>query len=268
MLVAIPATAQIFNFSLRTNNQQLIDKALAGSFVRINQSYELYDTINDEHFGRDDKDYFNIVPFIGVKTEKGLVFPATTMTPWTLDTDFDKYKDRYKPLVTKSTVSLLNSVEEQYYNDSESPISGSPITKHLCYMIDTVPSLTGLTIDSLPGEKDGWLFWLSSNQNLTDTDSLKITSIKKILEVPTDGECLRIDTPEISETVYGGVYVTPIQTSIGQLTFTLTGVMVLDEEGWVLDFPFIQKPQETKKLTPINDLSDKNKLNQLKKKKK
>ena len=37
-IVSLPTTAQIFNFSLRTNNQQLIDEALAGAFVRINQS--------------------------------------------------------------------------------------------------------------------------------------------------------------------------------------------------------------------------------------
>ena len=79
---------------------------------------------------------------------------------------------------------------------------------------------------------------------------------------------MHIDKPEISETVYGGVFVTPVQTSIGQLTFTLTGVMVLDEEGWVIDFPFIQKPKESKTLTPINELPDRGKLNQLKKKKK
>ena len=56
-IVALPTTAQILNFSLRTNNQQLIDKALAGAFVRINQSYELCDTVKDEHFGRNGKNY-------------------------------------------------------------------------------------------------------------------------------------------------------------------------------------------------------------------
>ena len=268
MLVTLPVSAQIFNFSLRTNNQQLIDKALSGAFVRINQSYELCDTVKDEHFGRDGKDYFNIVPFIGVVTENGLVFPTSVQTPWINDRDFDKYKDRYKPLATKSTINLLNIGEDQTNKDSVSPINGIPLTKYLCAMTDTIPVLKGLNVDSVPGRKDGWFIWLTSNQNLAETDTVKFTSIKKDLEVPIDGEFLRIDTPEISETVYGGIYVTPTQTAVGQITFTLTGVMVLDEDGWILDFPFITESKKNKALTPILGITDSSKLNHPKKKKK
>ena len=267
-LVAIPSTAQIFNFSLRTNNQQLIDKALSGAFVRINQSYELCDTVKVEHFGRDGKDYFNIVPFIGVKSEEGIVFPSLALTPWANDCDFDKYKDRYKPLATKSSISLLNIEEEQASKYSGSPIGGLAMTKYLCTMVDTIQMVKGLNVDSIPGRKDGWFIWLSSNQNLAETDSVKFTSIKKDLEVPDDGEFLRIDTPEISGTVHGGIYVIPTQTAVGQITFTLTGIMVSDEEGWILDFPFITERRENKPLTPIKGTTDEKKLNQLKAKKK
>ncbi|MDE6262715.1 MAG: hypothetical protein K2M09_05370, partial [Muribaculaceae bacterium] len=80
---------------------------------------------------------------------------------------------------------------------------------------------------------------------------------------------LPISNPEISETVHGGIFITPVQTAIGHLAFTLTGIMVLDDTGsWVLDFPFIQKPKEVKTLTPISGLPDRGKFNPLKKKKK
>lgn len=263
-LVALPATAQIFNFSLRTNNQQLIDIALSGAFIRINQSYELCDTVNDQHFGRDGMDYFSIVPFIGIETQEGLVFPSSALTPWTNDCDFDKYKERYKPLVTKSTVSLLNSVEELPERDIQSPINGTAITRNICALTDSIHSSYGLAVDSLPGEKDGWFVWISSNQDLSETDTVKFTSIKKSIEVPVDGESLRIDTPEISETVYGGIYVTPVQQAIGQIMFTLSGMMVLDEDGWILDFPFITESTENKPLTPIKGTTAGTKPKQLK----
>ncbi|MDE6648973.1 MAG: hypothetical protein K2K45_03485 [Muribaculaceae bacterium] len=267
-LVAIPSAAQIFNFSLRTNNQQLIDKALSGAFVRINQSYELCDTVKDEHFGRDGKDHFNIVPFIGVETEEGIVFPGSVLTPWGNDSDFEKYKDRYKPLATKSTISLLNTEEKQSHKYSGSPIDGLALTKYLCTMADTTRTVKGLNVDSIPGKKDGWFIWLSSEKDLAETDTVKLTSIKKDLEVPVNGESLRIDTPEISETVYGGIYVTPTQTAVGQITFILTGIMVSDENGWILDFPFITKSKKNKVLTPIMGITDSSKLNHPKKKKK
>lgn len=268
MVAALPATAQIFNFSLRTNNQQLIDEALAGAFVKINQSYELCDTVKDEHFGRDEKDYFSIIPFVGIETERGLVFPSATLRPWLYDNDFEEYQDQYKPLITETKVTGLNNGKEDLTRDVSLPFLGKDVSKHLSVLCDSTQSHKGLKVDTIPGAKNGWLIWLSSNSNLAETDSVRFTSIKKDIEVPIDGVFLHIDKPEISETVYGGIYVTPIQSSIGQLTFTLTGVMVLDEEGWVLDFPFIEEPKENKTLTPINGLSGGAKLNPLKKKRK
>ena len=266
--ITLPMAAQIFNFSLRTNNQQLIDEALSGAFIKINQSYELCDSVNDEHFGRNGKDYFNIIPFLGIATTKGFVFPSAMLEPWTYDSDYDEYKGQYKPLVSASKYSVLNTDKDLCLDISNQPASSTGITKYLCLLNDTIQQRSGLPIDTVTGIKNGWLIWLSSNTNLVDTDSVRFTSIKKEIEVPIDGGFLHIDKPEISETVYGGVYVSPIQTSIGQLTFTLTGVMVLDDEGWVIDFPFIQRPKETRNLTPINDLPERGKLNQLKKKKK
>lgn len=267
-VAALPATAQIFNFSLRTNNQQLIDEALAGAFVKINQSYELCDTVKDEHFGRDGKDYFSIIPFVGIETERGLVFPSATLIPWSYDNDFKEYQGLYKPLATETNISVLNNSKDDITQDVPLPFLGKDLSKHLSVLCDSTQGHKGLKVDTVPGAKNGWLIWLSANSNLTEIDSVRFTSIKKDIEVPIDGGFLHIDKPEISETVYGGIYVTPIQTSIGQLTFTLTGVMVFDEEGWVLDFPFIKQPKENKTLTPINGISGGAKLNPLKKKRK
>lgn len=268
-IVSLPTTAQIFNFSLRTNNQQLIDEALAGAFVRINQSYELCDTIKDEHFGRDGKDYFSIMPFIGIETEKGLIFPSVTLKPWLFDKDFDEYKGQYKPVVSETKLNILNSRKDNVVpRDVKSPLSGTDISNNLSVDSDSTQINQGLKVDTVPGVKNGWLIWLTSNSNLAESDSVRFTSIKKDIEVPIDGGYLHIDKPESSETVYGGIYVTPVQSSIGQLTFTLTGVMVLNEEGWVLEFPFIKESNEKKTLTPINGIPDGAKLNPLKKKRK
>ncbi len=111
------------------------------------------------------------------------------------------------------------------------------------------------------------MIWLSSDKDIADIDSLKIISIKKEIEVPSDGECLPIDTPEVSGNIYGGIYVTPVQTGVGQLTFTLSGVMVLDEEEWIIYLPLIDIPKQKVKLTPIAGIREKHGLNQLKKRK-
>ena len=192
-IVALPTTAQILNFSLRTNNQQLIDKALAGAFVRINQSYELCDTVKDEHFGRNGKNYFSIIPFIGIETEQGLIFPSTTLKPWTYDNDFNEYKGKYKPLVTESKINILNHRDGYAVRNVELPFTGTSLSKYLSIYNDSIQHNQGLKIDTIPGSKNGWVIWLSSNSTLSETDSVRFTSIKKDIEVPTDGGSLHIE---------------------------------------------------------------------------
>ena len=81
-------------------------------------------------------------------------------------------------------------------------------------------------------------------------DSVRFMSIRKNVDVPEGGASLSIDKPEIQEPVYGGIYVTPRQTSIGQITFRLTGIVVPDGDGWIMEFPFIEKKKEVSSLTP------------------
>lgn len=266
-IIALPMDAQIFNFSLRTNNQQLIDEALSGAFVKINQSYELCDTITNKHFGRDEKDYFNIVPFIGVETEQGLIFPTSCLSPWTYDKDFEKYKSKYKPQATQTKLNVLNGKDGMLTRNIKSPITGSAISEDLCVFNDSTHKNCGLKIDTISGKKNGWLIWLSSTSNLSNTDSVRFTSIKKTIQVPLEGELLPLDKPEISENVYGGVYVTPVQSCIGQITLALTGVIVANEDGWHLDCPFIKMNEENETLTPINEATINTKRNTPKKKK-
>ena len=262
VLTSFSMSAQLFNFSLRTNNQQLIDDALAGAFVRINQSYELCDTVNDAHFGRDGKDYFSIISFIGVETESGLLFPTATLKPWTYDKAFKDYQNKYQPLLTSTKITRLNGGCDVEFN---SILVGDSI-KHTLSILNN--STKGLRIDTVPGEKEGWIIWLSSNESLAANDTVRLTSIKKNIDVPIDGEHLTIDNPDISETVYGGVYVTPKQTAVGQITFELTGVMVMNEDSWDIIFPFIEAKMEPKILTPIISPLQSGKLNPLKPKKK
>ena len=92
-------------------------------------------------------------------------------------------------------------------------------------------------------------------------------SIRKNVDVPEGGASLSIDKPEIQEPVYGGIYVTPRQTSIGQITFRLTGIVVPDGDGWIMEFPFIEKKKEVSSLTPIASVAE-SKHDSLKKKKK
>ena len=266
LFAAFNSNAQFLNFVPKTNNQQLIDEALSGAFVKLTQSYELNDTITQEHFGRNGKDYFSQIPFIGIITEGGYLFPNVILSPWELDADFIEYKEKYKPQINQSDLIILNgkgnirkeSIDQSHLKETQ---------KNFCLLNDTIETNKGIKLDSIPGEKNGWFVWLTSDQNINEVDSVKLFSIKKDIEVPINGEALFLSDPDINENIIGGFYLTPTQTEIGQITFILTGVILRNEDGWKLEFPAIQEHKENKKLTPINSL-DEDKLKQLKKKRK
>ncbi len=254
-IIAMPMSAQIFNFSLQTNSQQLIDEALSGAFVKITQSYRLYDTINDEYLGRNGADYFNKVPFLGIKTERGLIVPSTVEQPWTCDEDFNKYQGKYKPILSESSLSPLNA-EPGSTIPIHTPFTVvDEIDDGISIVNDSTYCDTGLKVDSISGHKNGWFIWLSSN-NFDYVDSIRLTSISEAIEVPDDGKSIDIDPPglwETAETVYGGIYVTPIQTAIGEVSLYVTGYMVEGNDGWKLIFPFVKTGTKEIMLTPIDN---------------
>lgn len=266
--LALPAGAQILNFSIPTNNRQVIDKALAGAFVRIEQAYELCDTVSDEHFGRKGENYFSKIPFVGIETDNGLVFPVEVATPWIDDDDFKKYEKEYKPLLTETIFETLNGKEERTAIKLAAPLAGPAISDKLGLLSDSVMQRSGLRVDTVAGPKEGWLVWYSDASENATVDSLRFTSIFQEIEVPSDGKCVSVDSPEISEKVYGGIYITPLQTGIGQISFILSGIMVYNGDGWQIEFPFLKKPEEeVKKLTLISGKNQLSGSNPIKKKK-
>ncbi|MCD8208048.1 MAG: hypothetical protein LUD72_08940 [Bacteroidales bacterium] len=247
-------SAQIFNFSLRNTNQQLLDEAFSGAFVKITQSYELCDTVTNDHFGRDGKDYFNKISFVGIKTERGLIVPAEVEHPWTCDRDFDEYRGKYKPLLTESSIMGLN-VEVGTAVTNRVPFVGDKIADGVSLVSDSTYFSTGMQVDSISGQKRGWFVWLLSD-NFEGADSVRVTSLSEPMDVPSDGKPANVDLPDFTETLRGGIYVTPVQTAIGQVALQLVGYMVYKDDKWQLVFPFIRTFQEEKRLTPISNLNE------------
>lgn len=265
LIMALSSAAQPLSFSFRTNNQQLIDDALDGTFVKVCRYYELCDTVNHEFFGRNDKDYFNIIPFIGIKTERGIVLPIAAEKPWINDEDFYEYHKSYKPIISKTTVSNLNAKVRENRVDLLHH-QATTMGEYLTLFSDSTTTNYGLYVDSVSGAKEGWLIWLSSEDDLINVDSIHLTCFKKRMEVIYNENGWEIDKPELKGNIYGGIYVTPRQTSIGQITFYLTGVVVSDEKSTRIIFPFIKKSVKSKKsLTPITNNGREDLMNSFKK---
>ena len=268
VLSVIPTSvnAQLFGFNIKSNNQLFIEQAVNGSIYKITQYYQLCDTVKSETFGREGKDYFNKVIYISINTENGLLFENEALTPWINDPDFEEYRNSYKPILFRSDVS---NVFPRPISMSEFSLSiSNTLMQHedYCVFRDSLLEI-GLKCDTVVGRKDGWIVWIVSESNLENSDSLQIISFHKEINIQEDFNSIGLETPETKKNVIGGLYITPLNTQVGQITFYLSGILRKNGTEWSIVYPFIkQKSSDKGKLTVIK--SGINSLDPIKKRKK
>lgn len=238
-LCSVAALGQLLSLSLRSNNQQLVEQALEGAFIEIRQAYELCDTASGERFGRKGMDYFSVICFPGVATEQGLLYPADALQPWDSDHDFEAYRGKYSPLLSASMIGEINRPDSVFERRDLHAMAGRQLKGDLRLCPECNSSYGGLKTDSVAGRKEGWMLWLSHHQAPNEGDSIGITVQYKRLEASADGSPVPMERPDLSGNILGGIYVTSLKKSIGQLEFLLTGVLVPENGDWILEFPFI-----------------------------
>ena len=267
LFVSSTGRAQFMGFSMKSNNQIFIEQALKGAFSILEQHYQLKDTVNNEIFGREGKDYFSIIPYLAVRTQAGILINQDAAHPWLNDEDFKDYQSQYKPIVFKSLITDFLPQQKSY--ESNPIIDDNNVRKlgesaFLLYTDST--KADGIACDTLSGSKAGWMVWIVKQATSNPKDSIRLISYKKEILVNKATDTLWVDTPNTEQEVLGGIYVDPVTTGIGQLTFKLTGVALWVENHWVLQFPFIKETiQKSSELTIIKS---EEKYNQLPKKKK
>lgn len=231
--------AQIF----MSSNQQLVEEAIKNGIVVIRQSYQLEDSVSHQRFGRYGNEEFGKTYSLGVKVEGGILLENKAIRPWNYDENFVRYQDSHRPVNIKTEVKeLKDSVFSNAKLNVDSVVSNDPIAN--------IPdSLTfsgkGFEVFSYSKPTDGWIIWITSSDEIHHCDSVVVQSpliYKKKIEFNPDSISYSIELPQTPNKVWGGIFVVPEQTEIGQLTFKLAGVMVEEVSGeWNL-YPVKAEP--------------------------
>lgn len=241
-LTSFPAYAQFPGLSLSSNNQQLIEDAIKGGMILLEQSYQLEDTTTHQRFGRYGKEEFGKSYSLAVKVNDGICITDRATRPWEYDENFSRYRDSHRPILYKTSyrelpdslpanmLALDYSIQKHYENST------------LCFAMDSISfRRNGFITDETSGERNGWIVWVSSTSKLGECDSstaFDYIIYKLSLNVSADSISYPVSTPQTDKHIWGGIFVIPEQSAIGQLTFRLCGIAEPNNASWQLIVPF------------------------------
>ena len=259
---------QLAGFSLQSPNQEMVEDAITGGMVIVEQAYQLEDTVSHQLFGRYGNNEFGQSYSVAVKVPGGLLVQDCTARPWEYDPNFDRYRESHRPaLYTTRYRELTDSAMTTLAGD----IRGAEPSAPGLYMVtdSTTFGGNGFMADCATGDEcDGWLAWVVSPQPIDSCGSqsaqpsVSYTIYRHKLALSPDSSEYTVKTPQVTGEVWGGIYIVPRQTGIGQITFTLCGVMVQGEEGtWKIAIPKrrneeIKEAPKGDELTPTGSSKD------------
>lgn len=270
------------------NGQDMTKKAIDGCVVLVKQSYQVKNKKNGKVFGRNGRKDFGHSCSIGVKTQVGLVLTDIALKPWIDDNAFKQVEKDYEPVISLTEIREIGKGDLNKF--VQSPLRIGQQQPEGLWIADVGQDFAyTMEIDTDGGEKDGWIVWYTVKDTSKDVETapvdMQTVSRKVYVE---NGKDLGIDEPIGDFKVLGGIYICPHYQGGGHVAYRLVGLMVNDDNRWVLRTPFvglifeqqevaskqgerIGNPHETEEenveLTPIGgDNNSKNKKNKKSKK--
>lgn len=236
LLAALPlcASAQLSNL-FKTDNQALVEQAIADGVVLIKQSYQLADSTG-KRYGRYGEPEFGTIISLGYRVDSGLVVPVNIAKPWEYDENFERYRGSYTPELFHTSICSLAA--DKCHADSLQ-LEFTQVADDLYYTALQGP-MGGYAVKNCKGATDGWMAWIyADNSEENPEPGCNYMIVKQKLTYPARGGNLAVEAPQDGKDYVGGVYVVPEQTAVGQLTFFLAGIALQDGENgsWVLTMP-------------------------------
>ena len=147
----------------------------------------------------------------------------------------------------------MKEVPSYYQNQSIELLS-----KKVYLKIDSIPFKgDGFQIDTTVGKKTGWIVWLIAHKPLHEIytkDSISYLIYRKELEIKDEIQEYGVELPSLDEGVQGGIFIEPLQTAIGQLTFRLIGFVVANEGKWCIVTPFLKMQSILNPIVPTEEI--------------
>lgn len=238
MAAALAAKAQIEDFfTFNTSNQQIVQTAVEKGFIRVTSSYRLQDLKTKKLYGRNGTEAFGTISSWGIKVNGGFILSEQAIHPWKYDDNFNKYRGKYNTIHYQT---IFTEDDKKYVKDSIN-VKACDEQNLLFSLVDSVVAKSeGFTIDVSNGKKDGWIVWLTEEKD----SIMSFLVLKKKIEYKSSVSVYEVEQPNTSKEIVAGVFVVPVSESVGNVRFDLCGVLVRQNEKWIIVMPAISSTKE------------------------
>lgn len=236
---ALPSYDEFINASpgsLKPNNQTigsideqsaLLNSALSQELSIIRQQYRL--ARDGKKYGKNNKPYYGESYSLAIKISNGMILSSSVVEPWEEDADYKRLNtsNQYKPELFWSFQRSLDNttykeIDMEFGTDYIHPID----SKKSLYVHEERKGDFGLSVDYSPGEKTGYMVWISTNTNLLDSAmsvTIKQSTMKIIASEDSTNIALNIND---ADKLLGGLFVVPKYERGGRIQLQIVGVAV------------------------------------------
>ena len=229
---------------LKSPTVGLVEKAVQNGFYIVCQPYQLEDTVSGQRFGRYGEETFGKKYTLGIKVGDYVVFDNKISTPWENDENFERYRHTHRPVRSNMSVTEIPSNRQtSLCVDSVIAFNGS-----YSQVVDT-STMKGFHTAAYSAPAEGWFVWVNSEKPIDEYNpesKVDFSVMKKTVQFDGTTKPIDIDTPQGMNNIWGGVFVVPEQTEVGQLTFNVAGTFrpTSDGSNWTL-VPLVREETAT-----------------------
>lgn len=234
MVVYPSAHAQLLN--VRIGFDALVEEAIKDAVVVVESNYCIQDVKTNQKYGRNGKSHFNILQFLGCKTDKGVIVSEKVIHPWDVDGLFDKYRNnsKYRPLLDSTLVVRSLPTDKNDTIKIALDLSFNNDSRVICV------NAGGSTVDGLMVSVDNsntvnWIVWIknSTNKDLNNRSDLEYSIVKRTIDFAI-GDVV-VDTPNSFNSYLGGLYISAKVVSVGLVEFSLSGFAIEKSGKWIVE---------------------------------
>ena len=232
LVICHSAHAQLLN--IRIGSDALVEEAIKDAVLIVESNYCVQDVKTNQKYGRNGKSHFNILQFLGCKTDKGVIVSEKAIHPWDVDGLFDKYRNdsKYRPLLDSSlVVRSLPSNKNNTIQIAPNLLFNNENTVMCAKTGDSTVDGLMLSVDN--NNLVNWIVWIKKTSNKDNLSDLEYTIVKKTIDFPI-GDAV-IDTPNSSNSYLGGLYISAKVVSVGLVEFSLSGFIVEKSGKWIVE---------------------------------